>query len=56
MVEEVRRSLLLPATDSEGDFMEKSVSELRDKLDILIYYGISKGTLKPPANLTEGKK
>ena len=32
------------------------VSELRDKLDILIYYGISKGTLKPPANLTEGKK
>ena len=32
MVEEVRRTHLLPDTDSEGDFMEKSVSELKDKL------------------------
>lgn len=56
MAEEVRRTLKLPEESDQASFMNKCVKNLSTKLDPLIYFGISKGAIKPPTNVTNGKK
>ena len=49
VVEEVRRSLNQPEEAEESAYMRNcEKQQLIDQLDPLIYYGISKGVMKPP--------
>jgi hypothetical protein len=55
MAEEVRRCLSLPEDKYLNSFMGKCVKNLKPKLVAVIYYGILKGALRPPTNVTDGK-
>jgi hypothetical protein len=55
VVEEVRRSLSLPVEKDQESFMMRCVDNLLAKLDSLTYFGISKGALRAPSNVTNGK-
>ena len=53
-IEEVR-SLGVPENSAPEHFMEKSIGNLKENVDPIIYYGIMKGLIKPPTNPTIGK-
>ena len=44
-----------PENSAPEHFMEKSIGNLKENVDPIIYYGIMKGLIKPPTNPTIGK-
>ena len=56
IAEEARRCLSLPEEKDTESFIAKCIKNLKEKLDPVIYYGISNGALGPPPNATEGKE
>lgn len=50
MVEEVRRVLKQPENKNRMAFLEACVKRLESKVDLMIYYGVSKKVIEHPSS------